>query len=410
MQLRINIGWMLIGNSAFAACQWLFLIILSKYYGSHAAGAYALSQAFIYPVFAITNMQIARLQATEAENGMPFRPYFLFSFVSSFLGSILAISLFLLTGHRTRETLLVFVILTLAKCLDTLSDACYGDLLRREFMRPIAISLSIRNSLALVCFVSMILIEAPLWLVCITIPMSWLLVFILFDLRLALPKLLKHQSTLLTSSQLMTIVRLGLPLTGVIFLNQLFLSAPRVTLEHFHGLDALGFFAPLASLITLGGLIVNATSSALLPRFSRLYKARNYHDFNRLAIVFLLAVTALGSAIVFLGYKFGMDLNKLLFSESTYENHQVLILISIAAMFWYLSAATGTFLTAARVFKFQLYVSIALIIVTGMTALLLIPSYAAIGASYALIAGSVVKFICQLFIYMGLTKVDEENL
>lgn len=403
MRLRTNIGWMLVGNSIFAACQWLYLITLSKISGTQSAGEYALCLAFIYPIFAISNMQLRRLQATDQEKKIPFYSYLIFSMLGGTVATIVCYSLFVSFEDRPKELIFTFLVLASAKYIETLSDACYGNMQQRENMRSIAISLIIRNVLALPIFICLIYYGYDVWKACLVIPLTWLFVFTIIDFRNVKPMLNEIPAISRIAENLRTIVIVGLPLTLVIFVNQLYLSTPRITLEHYFGINMLGLFAPIASLITLGSIVANSIGSASLPRLSKHYHTGAIKDYFRLGLRLIALTAAVGGGGIVIALCFPSLINRVLFNSHSAQADSLLCLVMIAGCFWYLSAATGTLLTAARFFRAQLYISLAMLAGAAIMSLQFVPSHGVIGAAGALIVGAAIKFALQFLIFLKLS-------
>lgn len=389
---------MLLGHLIFAAAQWLYLITVSSQRGVEAAGSYALCQAIIYPVFALCNLQLRRLQVTDTEQATPFSSYFSFALLSGGAAFIISNIIFAASGSRSEDASLLFVTLAAAKVIEALSDACYGNLQRNEHMRPIAFSLMLRNVLGYAGFVSLITAGYPIWQVAIAIPAGWVAVFLLHDIRHVPVSLTPTKPFGTLPTDLLAIFRAGLPLGGLIFFNQLFLSTPRIALEHYSGLAALGTFAPLASFITLGGLVVNAANSAALPRLSNMNHAGNRRSFVRLTAKLIAVAATLGFAGVLFVAVFGEHILGLVFDSPPPDANASFILIMIAATFWYMAGASGAALTAIRQFHVQMKISILVFALTGLFSIFAIPEYGVTAAAYALIVGAFIKLSMQVFI------------
>ncbi|MBE1427380.1 hypothetical protein H4684_004074 [Desulfomicrobium macestii] len=82
-RLKKNVSASFAGNVVYAISQWLLIILLAKLGGEQILGLYALALAVVSPVFALTNMNLRAVQATDAEKPVNFDSYGRFRYLSS---------------------------------------------------------------------------------------------------------------------------------------------------------------------------------------------------------------------------------------------------------------------------------------------------------------------------------------
>src|SRR6266850_6844432 len=73
--LRANVTWTLLGNIAYAACQWGMLVAFAKVGDARMVGEFGLGLAITAPVFMFANLQLASVLATDAAGTTTFRDY-----------------------------------------------------------------------------------------------------------------------------------------------------------------------------------------------------------------------------------------------------------------------------------------------------------------------------------------------
>src|SRR5258708_16305112 len=66
ISLRASFQWSLVGNVAYAACQWAILIVMAKNETQEAVGQFMLALAVTSPVILFANLQLGAIQATDA--------------------------------------------------------------------------------------------------------------------------------------------------------------------------------------------------------------------------------------------------------------------------------------------------------------------------------------------------------
>ncbi|MFT4564134.1 MAG: O-antigen/teichoic acid export membrane protein [Gammaproteobacteria bacterium] len=394
MKLRVNIGWMILGNGTFAGFQWLYLVTVARLCGLEDAGAYALCQSVIYPVFAFCNLNLRQLQVTHRGEHV-FSIYFRFASLSALAATVVSLIAFSLLIDVEVHGLPLFAPLCAASIVAALSDACYGHMQSKENMQSIAVSLILRNSIAFPIFGAMIYSGLPLWHAAFSIPIVWLSVLLVHDIYAVNERPSILLSLRLFDKRHLGIIRYGLPMGGLIFFNQLYLNSPRLVLEHYSGLAAVGQYAPIASLIALGAFVVNAVTNSALPRLVNLHQANNVNGFYNLSLKLLALACAIGMSGLVVGTLFRQELLSAIFGDLHPGSEEILIIVLTASLFWYLSAASGTCLTATRSFSSQFRISIIVFVATIGACLVAIEKFGAIGAACALALGACVKFTIQ---------------
>ena len=396
MRLRHNMVWMLLGNSSFAAFQWAYLLTLARIAGPESAGKYALSLAFIYPIFALFNLQLMRLQITDRKQQISFSSYAGYAFASSVAAVVCSFLVFDLSHNDASRMAPIFLALASAKAIETLSEVCYGALQHDERMRPVAISKGLRGSSAFIAYFVMLLSGQPLENCLVMIPFSWAAVLLLHDLPAVSWKQRFKLGSALRRAPFVAIIATGAPLGALFFFNQLYMILPRLSLEWVDGLVALGYFAPLASLITLGTLCTGAANGAALPRLSRFHADGDGSGFRRLALKLLAFALVIGGFAMALSLAFSDVIVSAIFGAQNSDVEYTLIWVMTAGIFWYLSTAAGTILTARRAFKVQMIIAAVVALTALLASLHLVPHFGATGAAQALLLGALVKFTFQV--------------
>src|SRR5438046_6654370 len=73
--LRRNVAWALAGNLGYSACQWGVLVCIAKLGTAADVGQFALGLALTAPIITLTSLNLRLLQATDAREDYPVRPY-----------------------------------------------------------------------------------------------------------------------------------------------------------------------------------------------------------------------------------------------------------------------------------------------------------------------------------------------
>ncbi|SDO05760.1 oligosaccharide flippase family protein [Alkalicoccus daliensis] len=399
LSLRKNMSWTLAGNLVYAACQWGMLVVLAKLGTPEMVGIFALALAITAPVMMLTNLQLRAIQATDTVERYTFNDYLGLRSLMSFI-ALLIICLIILLTNYSFETMLVILIISVAKIVESISDISFGLMQKNEFMDYIAISKIIKGILSLVTFGTILWITNSIIYGSLSLVITWGMVLILFDVYNA-KRFAKFKPTF-NFAKMKNIVILSLPLGVVLMMGSLNTNTPKYFLEYYIGQEALGYFAALAYLIIAGNTVISALGQSATPRLAKYYASGNTYSFRKLIYKLILIGLLVGSLALMGAIIMGEEILTILYQEDYANYSYVFILIMIAGVIKYVASFLGYGITATRSFKIQpliggVYVSASLI-----GGYLLIPSYGLEGASYVLILASIVELVTKSIVLIKL--------
>ena len=150
-RLGVGMSMSLLGQIAYAAAQWLALVMLARWTPALAVGQYALALAVCGPVILFTNLQLSNLQSTESRDTFSFEHYFGLRVVLT-LAALAAIIGAAIALRFDAATVRIVAILALGKCCEAISDVVYGALMRRGRFADVSRALAVNAALSLACF------------------------------------------------------------------------------------------------------------------------------------------------------------------------------------------------------------------------------------------------------------------
>jgi O-antigen/teichoic acid export membrane protein len=194
------------------------------------------------------------------------------------------------------------------------------------------------------------------------------------------------------------ILRTSLPLGAVLMLIALASSLPRFAIEQKLGAGALGAFAAVSSLMTVGSTAVNALGQAATPRLARYCGARNRAAFGRLAWQLVGLALLLGVAGVATAAWLGPWFLGRIYRPAYAAYGGLLVWVMAAGIGAYTAGALGYVVTSTRAFAPQAPLHAAVALSAGMASWLLVPRLGLPGAALALAVASVVQIAGDLLI------------
>ncbi len=401
LSLRQNVSWTTAGNLIYALCQWGVLTAIAKTGTPAMVGMFALGLAITAPVMQFANLQLRGVQATDARREYAFGDYVALRLVTTLLALAVSAGIALWID-RSRETTVVILLIALAKAVDALSDVIYGYFQQRERMDVIARAqvasglLSLTLTAAGLVVFDDIVVGVAGYLAGLIVPL------VIYTIPVA------HRS-LRSSGTHSTMVRwdpgvmrrlawTALPLGVVMLLLSLNTNIPRYVVEHEQGEGGLGVFAALVYIVVAAGMVVTAVGQAVSPRMARQYAEGALQGFRALlmrAVQISLLLGVLGGVVALVA---GRPVISLLYTPEYADDTVALVILALAGGVTFAASFAGFAMTAARRFRPQVPVFVAVVVASTLASLVLVPAYGLRGAMGAVLVGAAVQLGASLWV------------
>jgi O-antigen/teichoic acid export membrane protein len=356
--LRRNFVWTLLGNLVYAGCQWCMLIALAKLTNAQMVGQFALALAITAPVFMLTGLQLRVVQATDAGHEYRFEEYFSLRLICTCVGLAAVLVIPLIVGYSGSLAAVIFVV-ALAKGIESISDVIYGLLQQHERMNRIAWSMMIKGILSLASLAMAVYFTRSLLSGAVALAAAWLVGLLVYDIPCALSLVTRAGFKFQRNrSRLWKLTWLTLPMGLVLMLISLNVNIPRYFIERLAGQRQLGIFAAMAYLMQVGGMVLNALGSALIPRLARHYAEGQNAAFFSLLAKLLYTAAGLGAVSVLAAHYFGRALLTILYRPEYAQYSDVFTVLMIAAAVSYIGGSLGTAVSSVRCFAGQFPVNV----------------------------------------------------
>jgi O-antigen/teichoic acid export membrane protein len=416
LSLRRNFSWTMLGNLVYAGSQWGILVALTKLGSPAMVGQFTLGLAVTAPIFMLTNLQLRQVQATDAKVLYRFKDYLGLRLLCTQVAWAAAVVITVLSGYRY-QTLIVILLIGVAKGFESVSDICYGLFQQHERMDRIAMSLMLRGPSALLCLSLGVWLSGSAIGGVLGLILAWGTVLIGHDLThsagflasetvsadfessrtvVAAMRTSLRQLKPNWSSRLWPLVRLAFPLGLVMMMFSLSSNLPSYFIAAKLGQNAeteLGIFNAIAYIMVAGSVVVNALGDAASPRLAKYYAAgdRSAYGFLLLRLIGIgIGIGIVMLAIAMLG---GGTLLSLLYSPAYAYRQALFIWLMAGAGIQYVASFLGYGMTAARYFRVQVPLLLTSMICLAVTCLWLIPSQGLIGAAIALMTAAVANLL-----------------
>jgi len=383
-----NFAWTLAGNITYAACQWAVLIIIAKVGSSAMVGQFALGLAVSAPILTLTNLQLRPIQATDTQGRFGFADYLTLRLMTAFLAFVMICGSAVMFRSNPATASVVLVV-GVAKCIESVSDALYGQLQRSDRMDRIAISMMLKGPLSLAAMAIAVWVTGRVLWGATALAGVWLLLGLSYDLPAA-RKTVRPESNVRTSQSvikwrphiLMTIVRIGLPMGLALMLLALATNIPKYLVQRELGEGALGYFSALAYPGYGIALLVAALGQSASTRLARAF-AGGGNSFGRLLLTLAGITLGIGAVAVGLVITLGPQILSIMYRPDYSAFSNVFAVLTIATVIWSVEAILGYGATAGKVYYGQAWAGGIAAAVTALSGVVLVRSYGLLGAAWA---------------------------
>ena len=376
------------------------LIALARFGSPAKVGQFSLALAITAPIILFTNLKLRAVQATDVRGEYAFSDYLGLRLFSLPIALAAIASVIFISGYRS-ATMLVVVIIALAKSVEATSDVIFGLLQAHERMNRIAISMISKGVLSLIGFGGALWITKSLVWAAAALLIAWTFVFIAYDCPTAI-QLLRHDDSVISyRSRFLAVASLhprwnwrvlrrlawtALPLGITVMLGALSDSLPRYFLTRYLGESDLGIFAGMAYVLVASSIVINALGQSASPRLASVYVDGDIRRFlGILAILIGLAiVVGLGGILVVIVA--GRQILGTLYGDAYTSHVDTFTWIMVDAAIGYAYVFLGTAVNSMRQFRVQLPIHVGTIVVLVTGLLLMVPKFGMNGAAWAMIA------------------------
>lgn len=414
MTLRQNFSWIFVGNVIYAASQWGMLVVLAKLGTPEMVGQFTLGLSVTAPVIMFTNLQLRRIQTTDARQQYSFRDYLGLRLISPCLALVIICIIITLTGYSW-DIALPILLVGISKSIESISDVFYGLFQQNERMDRIAISLIIKGPLSLLMLGLATYVSKDIVWSVVGLIIAWAVVLVVYDIRSG-ALLLNNLREMSRESdapdrkdafslcprwhpkKLLSLSLLALPMGFVMMLVSLNVNIPRYFIEHNLGVKELGIFAAMSYLMVAGKLVVDALAETADARLAKHYAVGDLVAFRSLLVKLIGISSLLGGMVILIAALVGKDILTLLYGSEYAQHTGVFVLLTIAALVDYLAAILGHGMTAARYFRVQVPLLATVSIISAVSSFLLIPAWGMRGAAFSIIIATAVGSFSSLWV------------
>jgi O-antigen/teichoic acid export membrane protein len=393
ISLKASLLYSFAGQFFYLTSQLGVLSALAHFHGPTAVGEFGLAFAISTPLFLLLNMGFRTAQAVDIGKAFTFADY---GGTRLFLTTIAAVSSILLAAAYSERysVFLITIVVALAKAFESISDLAYGAFEQAGRTDFVATSFVLRGIATVVVFVSLLLLGADTATALMGQAVVWASIALFLDYprasRLASGGFMLPRCSMRNSWRLL---RHSAPLGGGLLANSLQMTIPRLMVERFLGLDALGLFTAVIYFFQASIVASNSISSVLVNRLAVLSWNGQQKKLWRILARLLLLFFAVGITGIAICYFFGDLVLLVLFGKPYVAAAPLLIVVSIIISLRIISTVPQSLFFAEQRYKEFLGFQVVSLVLTVILCYLMILKYGLLGAGYALLAVAVFRLV-----------------
>ena len=381
--------WLVGGNFVFAFSQWVILIFFARMTNQENLGQYALALAIVTPIFAVGNLQLRPLYILDvnSEQKYTYTHFYYLRLICSFI----ALACCLVLGLFFNVSILVLLLVGLLKFFESYSDIIYAYYNAHDQTQLISKSLFLKGTLSVLA-VAVGLYLFDFYTALILFLMVYLVVWLFID-NLYIQKTQEIKKMSLDLGMMKSAIPMGISL-GIVTLQS---NIPRLFLDQYASIEAVGIFTVLSYFIIVGSIFINSICQYLSPRLTHAWN-HNRAYFKKLLSMALLIAGGLGLIAIFLSYFMGEFVLNLVYGAEYVAYTDAFVLTMVAGFILYLATVLGYTLTAIGFIKQQVYLFSIVLIFSVLVSYLCIPEYGIIGGIYTLMVSYLVQCVLSLLV------------
>ena len=383
--------WLVGGNFVFAFSQWVILIFFARMTNQENLGQYALALAIVTPIFAVGNLQLRPLYILDvnSEQKYTYTHFYYLRLICSFI----ALACCLVLGLFFNVSILVLLLVGLLKFFESYSDIIYAYYNAHDQTQLISKSLFLKGTLSVLA-VAVGLYLFDFYTALILFLIVYLVVWLFID-NLYIQKTQEIKKMSLDLGMMKSAIPMGISL-GIVTLQS---NIPRLFLDQYASIEAVGIFTVLSYFIIVGSIFINSICQYLSPRLTHAWN-HNRAYFKKLLSMALLVAGGLGLIAIFLSYFMGEFVLNLVYGAEYIAYADAFVLTMVAGFILYLATVLGYTLTAIGFIKQQVYLFSIVLIFSVLVSYLCIPEYGIIGGIYTLMVSYLVQCVLSLLVVL----------
>lgn len=385
-----------IGTLMMAFNQWVQIILITRILGLYEVGLYSYFLAILAPIVLLSRFSFSFLIPTQKKYNYSYYVYNKFRQLCNYVFIILMIVFIAILDLNSYE-IVCLSIFTLFKFFENKEEYIFTENISKNNIEVLAYSKILKSMITLFLFTISISIFESLLLGILSLLISQILIYYLYDIKY------KHRNNLseqiIRKGQFKNIFLLGIGLTIVGVATSLSSTIPRYILEEIHGREALGIYATIAYFSLIANNIIIALNQSFISSLVIALSNNIFIFLKKFSQIFLVYI-----GLIFIGLLmliiFGNDFLIIIYGDQFVGYNKELILVGVQIVLFVIFKLFEMSLNVLNLYKAQVIIQSITFILTILISLPLINVYGIIGAFLVSITIYTIAIISQIIMFI----------
>lgn len=399
-----NFIWNFIGTTFNAFNSLFFMIIVTRVNGLEESGIFTMAFSLACLFCLIGGYEGRVFQVTDSKEQFSDKEYIVHRIITCFITCIVVI-LYCFTLGYTKYKFVITVLLCLMKILEVLADVFYGILQKNDCLYIVGKSLFYKSIGSIFVFTVVDILTKNLLLSCIALNIVWFGLFIFYDLPNA--KCFIEKNKKIKIEKVMGIFKAGFFSFSILFLAVYLVNAPKYALDGVVSSSLQAVYGIILLPATFLSMAVQYLLQPILTHLTQKFKDSDKKGFNKIILLILSVILALGIICLILAFFLGIPVLNLLYGVNIIEYRTHLMFIIVGAVFYSMSTLLSAALTTIR-YTFIQFIVFSITCVFGfVVSSYLIHSLSIFGASLAYLLIMLLQFFLYVIAYsVTMKRID----
>lgn len=398
--MQKNIIFAFLANLLNAGLAWLILLFLIRFGSDTDIGFYSLGQAVALPIYMFFTLKLRTVQLTDTNSNFSNSDYFNARILLSMASIIITIVISIIFYLHEINHMLTISLLGIGYAAMLIREHFISIYQKNERNEYFLYSNIIFGLATYLTFILVYVLTNNIITTIMVFSVSRLIALItdIIILRKYFNEFISVYFKSFNKRQVISLMKLGLPLGITAVVGTLLTSIPRIKLESTVGLGALGVFTTLMSLVAFFNLFMASLNQALIPRLSKLYSQSKRKINTELLIWFIILLIGLSICLIFT-YFYSAEIISIIFGAKYIKYRSEFILAILAGCSISIFHYSNMLLNIQKSFNSQIFIYILCTAICFISSLILIPLYKLEGAIIVSIISSLFGSFISILIY-----------
>lgn len=344
-QFSKNFIWNTLGTGLNAFTSLFFMIIVTRINGVDEAGVFsiAFSTATILYSFGIYAGRI--YQVTELNKEISDKDFIASRIITSVLMIVFLLG-FCIFRRYELDKVIIFLLLTIYKVLESFSDVIYGILQKHDKLDKVGKSLFMKSLLSICAFFILNILTKNVVISIIGMILICIIVIICYDFKKVYSYIDFKKKVKIKN--VCDIFKKGFFIFAISFLGMYVLNAPKYAIDTYLASEYQTIFGIIVMPATVIGLVAQFLIYPYLNQIVELYKQRDLKRLKQLLFKIIAFVVVFGIVAALLGYLIGTQILGFVYGVDLSIYKLGLAIIIISAILYTIGTICSSILTTVR--------------------------------------------------------------